>query len=385
MTSMPSRLRLAAIATSLLAVSCVGVTGPTLGDAVVLVVGNSASSITVVDGGGDSVLGRVGPIASYKGPGWISADSSVFFLVAAGDSGKLTLYEVALSTLSVIRAVRTSEISARSTVGSLTVYGDYLVVPTPDGTGLLMNAARGGVPGIAYVDAASLTPRLFFDSLLTAPYGAAMMASTGTPGGVEVLVLTRRLSPAPAADWLRVFSASGQEIRDSLEVAPAAIGGGYPTSTEVLAAGRTATVYVVRPGLVTRFNLDTKQEMDSVLTGSGRGWLCRDARTGRLYLTNPGDGFDSPGTGMLTVYDSTLAPLPSVDLRGESVGGMAPVLRSCEVNDRLHVLYVSSGTGSAGPLFGVQPGRLLSVGIGDSAFVRAVPLDDWGVGQIVVP
>ena len=141
---MPTGLRLAAIAMSVLTTACLGATGPTNSRPVVLVVGNSATSIAAVDEAGDSVVGRAGPIASYKGPGWISADSSVLWLVASDVSTKLTLYEVDLSTLSVMRAVPTSVISARSTVGPVTVYGDYLVVPTTQHRDQLPGAAAGG-------------------------------------------------------------------------------------------------------------------------------------------------------------------------------------------------------------------------------------------------
>jgi len=362
-----------------LATACGNATGPRIVSSGVLVIGNWAESLAVVARSGDSLLGRVGPIPSYKSAVGLSPDGTGLYITASDASTPPSLFEVNLSTGEVSRTVAMSAMAMRSVAGPISPSGTYLLAPTPDLRGLLIDGDSAGVPGLVYVDLATLTPRHFRDSVFVAAGASAVL-----PGTKRLAILIRRVTDVPADDWVMVLDSTGLQAIDSVPVTSPTIRS-YPEATELVPGADSAHIYVVRPDTIALFDLTSKSVVDNVKTGVANGWLCRDPVTGDLYLTDPGDGFNTPGTGMIVVFGSALTPVTTIDLTSESVGGVPPVLVACAVDGQLGNLYVSSGTAYRGPLFGTQPGRLITLRVQDGAVVHTVSLDDWGVGMVIAP
>jgi hypothetical protein len=132
---------------------------------------------------------------------------------------------------------------------------------------------------------------------------------------------------------------------------------------------------------VYRYDLSARQVVDSGPRPSGNlGTLCAAPDGQRLYLTDYGDYWDFPGSGRVAVYDAALHLLAPIDLRGGEA--FPPTLNDCGVSRDGRLLFISSGTGSRGPLFPVQPGRLFIVDRASGALARTVDIGDWAPRQV---
>lgn len=79
-------------------------------------------------------------------------------------------------------------------------------------------------------------------------------------------------------------------------------------------------VYVMGPGRLFKVDLVERRITASVPVGS-RGELAISAIDERIYLTDPGDGRDDPGSGTLFVFTTDLVPLAPIDLMDAAIEG----------------------------------------------------------------
>ena len=105
-----------------------------------------------------------------------------------------------------------------------------------------------------------------------------------------------------------------------------------------------------------------------------------------LTLTDVGIGFDSPGSGILRLYDADLVPIGSIDA-STPVGGVpnsptATRMGLAAAGSDGRMLYVRSGSSERGPLFPSQPARLLFVDLIEKHVTRSMSLGGYGLGWV---
>ncbi len=366
---------IAVVMTLVVSTACVESTGPVARNDLVIVGGGELNSIAAVSVSRGEVAARIGPIPRYKDMFALAPDSSRLYISSFDNSSPVTLTVVDTRSLRVVAQERMSAIAARSRVGPVLPLGGYGMAVSPDGNKLIVNGLRGDSGAwlqdsarvLVILDAASLTPvgvvgpfKIPADGIVSVPGPAdgasqRVMVLGGPPGAT---VLPSRV--------ILVLGGPDLLVVDSIQL-------GVPVYRLVPIGSRgMALLFSARS--VYLFDITKHALVDSAPRVTGSGGLCL-APDGRLYQTDSGDGIDTPGSGQVQVYTSSLELLPPIDLRP----GLAasPTLNGCAVSHDGRLLLVSSGTASLGPTFTPQPGRLFEVDRSTGRLLRIVDIGDW--------
>lgn len=307
----------------------------------------------------------------------MSPDSAVLYFT--GSESVTTaryLFAFDLRSLHLMWRRDLAEIATRSSIDGLTVIGNYAVAVSGDGTRLILNGERDGVPGLVSLSLDSLEPVAFYGPFVTPPDGTALVVpSPRLPTGAIAVVGTRQTSERPTKGMLLVLTPNLVPV-DSVILVPASDdrwGGMHQVATS--ADGQAA--YVSTADSILQYSIP-ERTITARIAPPTQGWLNVDSERDRIYLTDPGDGRDTPGSGLVLVFDLRLAARAPVDLRTEGMNGVLPVTHRAVPAVDTDLLYVTSGTASRGPLYGPQPARVFVVDPSSGVLRQVVALDDWG-------
>lgn len=352
------------------------------GDIVVLG-GGETESLVVVDVGTSKVIARPGPMPRYKDAFALAPDSAILYINAVGDSGR-ELIRLDTRSFRVVSRDAMSVIETRSDIGELSIHGGRAIAVFPKGTKLAVaQAYRDGVAGIVILDAQSWEPIDFIYPLYVEPFGMERLApSSEFPSGALLVIGAREDDVQPSLDWLFVMDPLTHRFTDSVAIAPPA-NDSRGTLRQVLTAPDGQTVYVVGRSFIYRYDL-LRGEVIATVGRPSRGLISLSPDGTTLYVPDPGDGFDWPGSGLLFVYDADLNSEEPIDLSEAAFDGTAPVTGGVGVSLGSDLVYVVAGTVSRGPLYGPQPAKLLIVDAVARRLIETVDLNGWAFWAVFV-
>jgi DNA-binding beta-propeller fold protein YncE len=383
---------------SALAAACTGATVPRPAGEVVAVIGGEKPSIAVVDAAAGSVAARPGPMQPFKDAAALAPDTQTLRVVAVGRGGR-ELVAIDARTLRISSRLALNSPVASHQLDSLYIGGTALAF-SPDGTRLFVGNAYRVNPSanpppdgeaVAVLDAnathvlGTVGPIQVVEGagLAQLPPGAARAA-----GGVLAIgTRLRSASGQPTQSQLFVIDPGTLAVVDSAVFRPPGAGAtsAPDTLTQVVPAPDGRSVYVVgRSGLLYHYDLVARTVLATTPIPNGAVAVAPDGQT--LYVTDAGDFFNTPGSGLVEVFGPNLEPRPPIDLRtvAAAANGQAPSTTGAAVSLDGSRLYVATGTASIGPLFPVQPLRLLIIDRASGALLRAVPVDDFGGATLIV-
>lgn len=347
----------------------------------VLVGGGELQSLTVLSAGQGVVFARPGPVPTFKDAYALSASSHRLYLTARDNSTPASLLAIDTRSLAVVVREQLSVMSARTTtLGNLALSGDYGLAASGDGTRLLMDALNGVIQGIALINVTNLAPTDFLAPLYVSPGGIVRVPTSS--GEDRYLVVGARTPywSAPRADYLYVLGDQPLAVLDSFQLTPSRTDGGLGLFQAVPSADGS-TVFVVTSDSILKFGM-TSGRVQASAPRPSQGWLALSPDESRLYLTDPGYFPDSPGSGLVYVYSSSLNQLPPINLATSP--NVVPVSNYAAFTRDWRYLLVSSGTASRGPLFGSQPGRVYVIDPSTNAVVSVIDTGDWLARQVFV-
>lgn len=382
-----SLTRLLALSAVCAVAGCRGVQEPAQPVETLLVAGGDSGRFAVVEPSAGRVVGTVGPIPRYQDAFSRSADSSMLYVVAAEPGIGRQLLGLDLRTLRIAWREQLGDAldQRRARFGGLAVYGDYALATSPDGARIFVaRACREDMCGVAVLDARTRDAVGFVGPLHVQPGGMRTLPpGPAAPAGAILIVGRRDRDAVPSLDWLFVLDPLTFELSDSVSVTTPQQSRRAPTLGQVLPAPDRRHVYLGGVDWFYKYDL-LAHRVTATTPRVSNGSLFVAPDGGTLYQTDPGDVFDSPGSGLLYVYDADLTPRGPIDLRSASVGGVAPVTFAAAVSRDGARVYVSAGTVRRGPTFGTQPARVLVIDATAGTIIRVVPLNDWGPGPVYV-
>jgi hypothetical protein len=347
------------------------------------IVGAEGGKVATVD----LRIGRVGSWAALLPPhqdAWAgSTDRSKVYWSTFRLLRNHIVLAMDMSSLNVDWEDTTTALELRSHIGPITVSADRALSPSPDGTRLLVaDAQQNSTTGIAVLDLSTRDPVAFIGPLAVAPAGMTCLRPTPMYTAGAVIVAGTRGGTAPWTGVLFVFDGATLALRDSATLVPpnALFRGGLG---QVITAPDGVHIYVLGASAIYAYDLGARQVVASA-PRLGNGDLAISPDGTRLYLSDAGTRIDYPGSGKIFVYDAALNQLPPIDLSAASVDGVVPVTHGLVTSPDGRRLYVTSGTISLGPLFGIQSGRVLVVDTGTGKIISTIALDQYGVGWILL-
>jgi DNA-binding beta-propeller fold protein YncE len=365
-------------------VSCNDPMSHQAGEDVVIVSSGETDRLVVLSGPDGSVLAKPTPIPQYQDAHALTPDSQTLYFTAFDSIPNRALLTMSTRSFTITSRLSLTELESRSQVAGLSLLGNYGLALSPDGARLLLaDAVREPETGIAVIDVASQTPVSFLGPLSVSPDGLASTQPTAAASQGRIFVIgTRTPGVFPRADSLYILDAETLGITHVASIAvPAADGSANLFAMQPAPSGER--VYLLGTGRLYAYDVTAHQVVaDAPVPHYGSIAVAPDEQT--VYLTDPGDGREFPGGGLVLAFSPALEPRQPVDLRSQAVDGIPPITQGIAVSPSGRHLYVASGTASRGPLFGPQPRRLFVVELPSGALVRTVTLGDYGAGPVFV-
>jgi DNA-binding beta-propeller fold protein YncE len=343
--------------------------------------GGESTSVAVLSIQTGARFARLGPVPAWKDAYALSASTHRLYLTARDNSSPASLLAIDTRSLGVVVREQLSTMSARTTtLGNLALDGAYAMETSLDGTRLLMDALNGVIQGIALINVANLTPTEFLAPLYVSPGGIVRLP---TQSGEDRYLVVGARTPywsAPRADYMYVIGDRPLAVLDSFQLTPPTADGSLGLLQAVPSVD-DSTVFVLTSDSVLRFEV-TSNRVQASAPRPSLGGVFLSPDESRLYVTDPGVWPDSPGSGFVYVYSSSLNALTPIDLR--SASNVLPVSNSAAFTRDTRYLLVSSGTASRGPLYGPQPGRVFVIDLSTNAVVRVIATGDWLAKEVFV-
>lgn len=345
-------------------------------------VSGDSPNVVVVDADRRQIVARAGPIPWYREGSAVAADTSALYVSTIDETGTRELLAIDTKTARIVWRQHLADIAPRGPITGLTLEAG-VVATTPDGRRLLLaRARRGDTLGLAAIDVQTRTPVAF-----VGPFAATAMATllptAAYPAGAVIVAATRTRDALPTTGALYLLDGATLVVRDSIPIVLTA--GDLPGYLEqLLVSSDHRHLYVVGPAFLYAYDLVDRRVVASARRPS-RGFLAITPDAGTIVVTDPGDGRDQPGSGLLYVYGPDLASRGIIDLRSSaSVSGAPPRTVNAAASRDGRRLYVTAGSNTGGPLYAPQPGRVLIVDLLSGALAGVVALTDWGPGAVFV-
>lgn len=158
----------------------------------------------------------------------------------------------------------------------------------------------------------------------------------------------------------------------------------------LLATGIRAVVWGVEPsvGFVIAADSELRSYDRTTNTSIVLGYVSTFARlsfdptTNEVLVFDPGDGRDAAGPPTVRRIRPSGQELAPIDVHGALPDGVDPIVRNVGRVPSGPLLLLS-GTSSVGPLYPLQPSRVLVLSDG-ATVTRQIPLGQWGATRLVV-
>jgi hypothetical protein len=287
---------------------------------------------------------------------------TVTFIV--GGSLPAELIVARTSDLTPLYREPTSTIVGRSMIESLRIFGMFAFEVMHDSGHIIVDGMRGQEPGLIRLSGPPYSAGAFAGPFFIRLDGASII-------GQSLYVVASRTDGGDT--YLYELDPVSLAVRDSVH---------EPDAEQVIASADGRHFFL--------FGRDIKK-LDS-LTGdvlaaaaipvtSQRARLFLSRTSHRVYLVDPGDYRDWPGPGRIYQWSDNLDPLPDIALPSR---GLTPaVAGGVTTSANGDTLFVTTGTASAGPLFGPQPAALLILDANSHAVLKEIDLGGWLPRQIL--
>lgn len=297
-------------------------------------------------------------------------------ILPPGETGHLSFYDVCAG-----REVKRVDLGDGTLPGSSIVLGaGYTLATTRDGDRIFYSqATKAGDPGIAILDGSAREAVGFLEGI--EPFGegiAVIPPGPAFPGGA-IAVNGRRVGQPDQ----RVYIASHRgELLDSL-------GGPGTSMRNVLGALQESDgrhLWLASPSALARVDLTTGAVVASApWPGFGAGQVA-EVGDGTFLVTDTGYRIDYPGFGYVYRLDEDLDVVERIDVT-TLFGGALESPTSTQtwgvaVDKESGVAWVVAGTMRRGPLFPLQPPRVLEIDLATNEVVRV--MDAPGLGDLGV-
>lgn len=364
------------------AAACDSATAPCGATELLLTTADGGSSLRSVDPDGSCAARRLdlgGPSESVA----LTPDHARAYAVVRSASDQRFLATIDVASFTELSREPLSSFGVPQTGGSA-VTGEAAAL-SPDGAAIyLWRTSTDGVLGIARFDLSSKQASAF-----SGPWNLAGLvpldASPLFPRGALVAVGFRG-GTGPRNGQSRVYFLDPLSLEVIDSIMPGAIAGQEDVWQFVPAPdGRTA--YIAGSTLLMRYDLGLRALIAST-TRQAPGMLVITPDGMRILLTDNGTWPDSPGSGLLRVYDANLALLGDIDVSAPLGGGThsstATQTGIAVASADGRRVFVRSGSLERGPLYPPQPARVLSVDIIDRRLMRVTPLGGYGQGFLLL-
>ncbi len=335
----------------------------------------------------------------------IALDGAVEELVAApegrtiyagivGAGFRRSLAAVDVRTATSLWSLPLSENGQPSVIDGIGLLTGEVLAVSPDGRRLYMaRAVRSGVGGIAVLDLTSKRPVLFDGPWSVAAGGIVPLAiNTTVPllrDGALAVVASRQNSAGGGprrGEKVYLLAPGTLAVLDS--IAPDVLGGSATQEIwQVVASPDGRRLYVAGSERIVQFDLATRRVEASVARPSlGAISVAADGST--VVVTDAGRFPDTPGSGLLFTYGSDLVPRGTIDVSsplGAVPRSPSAIATGIALSQRSgHLMYVRAGTPSIGPLYPVQPARLLLVDPVERRVTQTLETGGNGLGPIAL-
>lgn len=267
------------------------------------------------------------------------------------------------------------------------VLGGEKIGVWPDGSRLYTYAIRNGVYGIAAIAMPTRQPVAF-----SGPWNVssitAVPPSAKFPQGALALVASRNNADGGPFWGLKTYLLDPYTLTPTDSLLATDLDGTDDQETwQVVSAHDGHTLYIAGSERLAQFDLVNRRVTASVaraslgaLTLAGNGQL--------LILTDAGRWPESPGSGLLHLYGSNLEPLGTIDvsspLGGHPYSPTATVTGLAVASLDGRTVYAPTGTFLRGPLYPIQPARILAVDVAEKKIRRVIELGGYGLRTLVV-
>ena len=258
----------------------------------------------------------------------------------------------------------------------------------PDGAVLwIWHATLDGTVGVATLDLQTRRPLAFSGPWNVAAAGLVpvLTPAPGFPDGFLAVLASQDNGGPTNGEAIHLLHPVSLQPMDSITLAEVPAAGGDIWQVVPSRDGRT--LYIAGDSRLLRFDLETRRitaQTPRLATGSLR--LTPDGRT--LIQTDGGWWPDTPGSGIIRLYDEQLVLVGTIDA-STPVGGMpdsptASVMGPAHPSADGTTIYVRTGTAAIGPLYPKQRSRLLVIDLPTRSVRRVIELDGYGRGLVLV-
>ena len=219
--------------------------------------------------------------------------------------------------------------------------------------------------GVLVLDAATGARRNFVADVTCSGAVSAL------PDG-RFLLAGRRTPGSTLSDSLFLLDADRGAIVDAFRMSP-----GLQQVGSLSPLGDGSRVLVGGDATLLRYNL-VFRSIEVAIQRRSPGELTVSGPAESVLLSDPGTGFDFPSSGLIREYDASLRSVRELDLRAFGTNGVPPTMGAARVTPDGAFVVLGAGTPPRGPLYGVQPARVLVLDTRTGRLVRAIDLGDWG-------
>jgi len=313
----------------------------------------------------------------------LSPDHSRAYVVVLLASGQREFAAIDIASMAVVSRDPLSSLNVADTsIGAAT--GELAAV-SEDGSAIyLWRTIGSGVIGLARFDLRSRQVTAF-----SGPWNLVQIellkANTPFPEGTLVVVgLRTGGGPLRGRSLVYFLDQVTLEITDS--ILPSAIGGEEHV-WQFVPAPDGSRAYMVGATKIVSYDF-AQRVMVASTDRQATGMLSINPDGNRLILTDAGTWPDSPGSGLLRLYDANLSFLGVIDVSTPLAAGphsIVPIRTGFAVASRDgRRFFVRSGSEIRGPLYPSQPARVLTVDVGERRLLRAVPLGGFGSSLLIL-
>lgn len=341
-------------------------------DALIVAGGESTSLAVVSISTGQAPL-RLGPLPRYR-IGYASVTGSPWLFVLGDDGlGKRVMAGIRKDDLSVSWEASAALLRAVPGVSQVVLDGSHIF--QMDATSSIV-VADGQCNGVLALIAFSVSERIVESC---SPISAPIARSATAIPSIAKAFFFLGFSNASPQRTVVLYRYNHGRIDDSLSLSSFAglSGGGR---LHVVPSDDTSSVYLVAADSIHRIDVQSGLRLASAARPA-EGWLQASPDRSQLYLPDPGDGRDDPGSGRVFVYDRQLNLQGHISL-GTGARPENPVLNSVAFANEGQLILVSSGTSSFGPLYPSQSGRVFVISRDSMRVLRVIATHDWAPQEL---